>query len=190
MPVRARAVVLATGGMGQVYASTTNPSVSTGDGVALGLRAGAVATDLEFVQFHPSVAVAGSRRGPGVQQPLVSEALRGEGAVLRDGAGDRFMVGAHPLAELAPRDVVAKAITRVQLARRRPATCSSTPAPRRGHPGAPVPDHLAPAPGGRRRPGDRAHAGRPGRALRLGRAGDRPVRPDQRAGLYACGEAA
>jgi L-aspartate oxidase len=111
--VRARAVVLATGGMGQVYAATTNPSVSTGDGVALGLRAGAVATDLEFVQFHPTALY----RGPGArgQQPLVSEALRGEGAVLRDGAGERFMVGVHPLAELAPRDVVAKAITRVQL---------------------------------------------------------------------------
>ncbi|PRY43205.1 L-aspartate oxidase [Geodermatophilus tzadiensis] len=111
--VRARAVVLATGGMGQVYAATTNPAVSTGDGVALGLRAGAVATDLEFVQFHPTSLYL----GPGArgQQPLVSEALRGEGAVLRDGAGERFMVGAHPLAELAPRDVVAKGITRVQL---------------------------------------------------------------------------
>jgi L-aspartate oxidase len=111
--VRARAVVLATGGMGQVYAATTNPAVSTGDGVALGLRAGAVATDLEFVQFHPTALYL----GPGArgQQPLVSEALRGEGAVLRDGAGNRFMTGVHPLAELAPRDVVAKAITRVQL---------------------------------------------------------------------------
>ena len=111
--VRARAVVLATGGMGQVYAATTNPPVSTGDGVALGLRAGAVATDLEFVQFHPTALYLGpDARG---QQPLVSEALRGEGAVLRDGAGERFMVGVHPLAELAPRDVVAKGITRVQL---------------------------------------------------------------------------
>jgi L-aspartate oxidase len=111
--VRARAVVLATGGMGQVYAATTNPPVSTGDGVALGLRAGAVVTDLEFVQFHPTSLY----RGPGArgQQPLVSEALRGEGAVLRDGSGERFMVGVHPLAELAPRDVVAKAVTRVQL---------------------------------------------------------------------------
>lgn len=111
--VRARAVVLATGGMGQVYAATTNPAVSTGDGVALGLRAGAVATDLEFVQFHPTALY----RGPGArgQQPLVSEALRGEGALLRDGAGVRFMTGVHDLAELAPRDVVAKAITRVQL---------------------------------------------------------------------------
>ncbi len=112
--VLARAVVLATGGMGQIYASTTNPSVSTGDGVALGLRAGAVAADLEFVQFHPTSLYL----GPGAtgQQPLISEAMRGEGAFLVDGRGERFMTGIHPLADLAPRDVVAKAITRVMLA--------------------------------------------------------------------------
>jgi len=111
--VLARAVVLATGGMGQVYAVTTNPSVSTGDGVALALRAGAAVTDLEFVQFHPTALYTG--RG-GAQQPLVSEALRGEGAHLRDGDGKRFMVGQHELAELAPRDIVAKAIHRVLTA--------------------------------------------------------------------------
>ncbi|HEX6472769.1 MAG TPA: L-aspartate oxidase [Streptosporangiaceae bacterium] len=105
--VRARAVVLATGGLGQVYSATTNPEVSTGDGVALALRAGAAVTDLEFVQFHPTVLWL----GPGARgrQPLISEAVRGEGAHLIDAAGDRFMVGRHPLAELAPRDVVAKA---------------------------------------------------------------------------------
>lgn len=108
--VRARAVVLATGGIGQVYASTTNPSVSTGDGVAAALRAGAVVRDLEFVQFHPTVAWLGPRsRG---QQPLVSEAVRGEGAFLVDNAGLRFMEGEHELADLAPRDIVAKAIVR------------------------------------------------------------------------------
>ncbi len=108
--VRARAVVLATGGIGQVYASTTNPSVSTGDGVAAALRAGAVVRDLEFVQFHPTVTWLGARsRG---QQPLVSEAVRGEGAFLVDDAGVRFMTGQHELADLAPRDVVAKAILR------------------------------------------------------------------------------
>ena len=108
--VRARAVVLATGGIGQVYASTTNPSVSTGDGVAAALRAGAVLRDLEFVQFHPTVAWLGARsRG---QQPLVSEAVRGEGAFLVDDAGVRFMQGRHELADLAPRDIVAKAILR------------------------------------------------------------------------------
>src|SRR5687768_14826309 len=114
--VLARAVVLATGGMGQIFRSTTNPVVSTGDGVALALRAGAVITDLEFVQFHPTALhVPGG--GPMVDQlPLVSEAMRGEGAYLVDGDGKRFMVGQHDLAELAPRDVVAKAIHRVMLA--------------------------------------------------------------------------
>jgi nicotinate-nucleotide pyrophosphorylase (carboxylating) len=111
--VHAPAVVLATGGMGQIYASTTNPLVSTGDGVAVALRAGAVVRDLEFVQFHPTVLWLG-RESKG-QQPLVSEAVRGEGAVLVDAAGDRFLAGAHPLADLAPRDVVAKAIMQRML---------------------------------------------------------------------------
>ncbi|NDU76327.1 L-aspartate oxidase [Actinomadura sp. DSM 109109] len=106
--VRARAVVLATGGLGQVFSATTNPDVSTGDGVALALRAGAEVTDLEFVQFHPTVLWLGA--GATGQQPLVSEAVRGEGAHLVDHAGVRFMVGRHELAELAPRDVVAKGI--------------------------------------------------------------------------------
>ncbi|WJV47048.1 L-aspartate oxidase [Streptomyces flavofungini] len=111
--VRAPAVVLATGGMGQVFAATTNPSVSTGDGVALALRAGAEVSDLEFVQFHPTVLFLGADAEG--QQPLVSEAVRGEGAHLVDADGVRFMVGAHELAELAPRDIVAKAITRRML---------------------------------------------------------------------------
>jgi len=108
--VRARAVVLATGGMGQVYSATTNPSVSTGDGVALALRAGAEVSDLEFVQFHPTVLWLGPDAEG--QQPLVSEAVRGEGAHLVDADGTRFMLGQHELAELAPRDIVAKAIMR------------------------------------------------------------------------------
>ncbi|MFG1920573.1 L-aspartate oxidase [Cryptosporangium sp. NPDC048952] len=112
--VLARAVVLATGGLGQVFASTTNPAVSTGDGVALALRAGAAVTDLEFVQFHPTALYLGAN-APAGQQPLVSEAMRGEGAYLRNAAGERFMVGRHELAELAPRDVVAKNITREML---------------------------------------------------------------------------
>ncbi|MET7420334.1 L-aspartate oxidase [Dactylosporangium sp. NPDC005555] len=111
--VLARAVVLATGGMGQIYSATTNPVVSTGDGVALALRAGAAVTDIEFVQFHPTALALNNRDS---QQPLVSEALRGEGAYLRDGDGNRFMVGRHDLAELAPRDVVAKGIYRVMRA--------------------------------------------------------------------------
>ncbi|WP_373317069.1 L-aspartate oxidase [Streptomyces sulfonofaciens] len=108
--VHAPAVVLATGGMGQVFSATTNPSVSTGDGVALALRAGAEVSDLEFVQFHPTVLFLGADAEG--QQPLVSEAVRGEGAHLVDAGGVRFMTGQHELGELAPRDIVAKAITR------------------------------------------------------------------------------
>ncbi|MFF7314759.1 L-aspartate oxidase [Streptomyces sp. NPDC008137] len=108
--VHAPAVVLATGGMGQVFSATTNPSVSTGDGVALALRAGAEVSDLEFVQFHPTVLFLGPDAEG--QQPLVSEAVRGEGAHLVDADGTRFMLGRHELAELAPRDIVAKGIMR------------------------------------------------------------------------------
>ncbi|HET9872750.1 MAG TPA: L-aspartate oxidase [Propionibacteriaceae bacterium] len=106
--VRAGAVILASGGIGQIYAATTNPWVSTGDGVAAALRAGARLRDIEFIQFHPTVLYL----GPGArgQLPLVSEAVRGEGAHLLNSAGGRFMVGQHGLAELAPRDVVAKGI--------------------------------------------------------------------------------
>jgi len=103
-------VILATGGMGQVYASTTNPPVSTGDGLALALRAGAVVTDLEFVQFHPTALYLPGHDGQ--QQPLVTEAMRGEGAFLVDAGGSRVMEGVHPLADLAPRDVVAKTMSR------------------------------------------------------------------------------
>ncbi|GAA8851013.1 L-aspartate oxidase [Helicobacter pylori] len=105
---RARAVVLATGGLGQIYSATTNPSVATGDGMAAALRAGAALADLEFVQFHPTVMHLGE--GATGQQPLVSEAVRGEGAVLVDASGEAFMAGVHPMADLAPRDVVARAI--------------------------------------------------------------------------------
>ncbi|HWJ52106.1 MAG TPA: L-aspartate oxidase, partial [Propionibacteriaceae bacterium] len=106
--VHARAVVLATGGIGQIYAVTTNPPVSTGDGVAVALRAGARLRDIEFIQFHPTVLYLGS--GARGQLPLVSEAVRGEGGLLVNSSGRRFMLGQHELAELAPRDVVAKAI--------------------------------------------------------------------------------
>ncbi|QYJ03742.1 L-aspartate oxidase [Nocardioides panacisoli] len=116
--VRCRAVVLAAGGLGQVFSQTTNPPVSTGDGMALALRAGATLRDLEFVQFHPTVMYLGpDSRG---QQPLISEAVRGEGAFLVDDAGDRIMVGVHELADLAPRDVVAKTIMKRMLATGRP----------------------------------------------------------------------
>jgi L-aspartate oxidase len=99
----ADAVILASGGAGQLYTHTTNPAVATGDGVAAALRAGVVVTDVEFYQFHPtSLAVPGN--------PLISEAVRGEGAVLLSAAGERFMHRVHPDAELAPRDVVARGI--------------------------------------------------------------------------------
>jgi len=103
--VRAGAVVLASGGAGQLFADTTNPSLSTGDGVAAALRAGAVLADLEFVQFHPTALhIEGDPR------PLISEAMRGEGAVLRDGDGTAVMAGVHPLGDLAPRDIVTRAV--------------------------------------------------------------------------------
>ncbi len=108
--VHAPAVVLATGGMGQIFSATTNPPVSTGDGVALALRAGAEISDVEFVQFHPTVLFLGADAEG--QQPLVSEAVRGEGAHLVDADGVRFMTGQHELGELAPRDIVAKGIMR------------------------------------------------------------------------------
>ena len=101
--LEADVVILATGGAGSLYLHTTNPAVATGDGVAAAWRAGASVTDLEFYQFHPTaLAVPGT--------PLVSEAVRGEGAVLRNVRGERFMLTVHPDAELAPRDVVARAI--------------------------------------------------------------------------------
>jgi L-aspartate oxidase len=112
--VLAPAVVLATGGIGQVFRSSTNPAGATGDGIAAALRAGAVLGDLEFVQFHPTVLWLGT--GAKGQVPLISEAVRGEGALLLDIDGYRFMPAVHEMAELAPRDVVAHAIVRQMAA--------------------------------------------------------------------------
>jgi L-aspartate oxidase len=103
--LRAPCVVVATGGAGQLWATTSNPAGATADGVALALRAGVAVADLAFMQFHPTVLAL-----PGTQPFLISEAVRGEGAYLRGKDGTRFMVGYHPMAELAPRDVVARAI--------------------------------------------------------------------------------
>ena len=105
--VHARSVLLASGGAGQVYSDTTNPAVATGDGIAAALAAGAELADMEFYQFHPTALSLS-----GVPRFLLSEALRGEGAWLVNAAGERFMHRYHPLLELAPRDVVARAITR------------------------------------------------------------------------------
>jgi L-aspartate oxidase len=106
----APAVLLASGGLGQLYQATSNPAEATADGLAVALRAGATLADVEFVQFHPTVLFTGS--GTRGRRPLVTEAVRGEGAVLVDGRGRRVMTGVHPLADLAPRDVVSAAITR------------------------------------------------------------------------------
>lgn len=105
--VTARGVLIAAGGAGQVYSDTTNPAVATGDGIALAAEAGAELADMEFYQFHPTAFSL-----PGAPRFLLSEALRGEGAYLRNDRGERFMERYHPLLELAPRDVVARAITR------------------------------------------------------------------------------
>ncbi len=107
MDIRAHDTIVATGGAGQLFAVTTNPLVSTGDGIALSLRAGAAVADVEFMQFHPTAL-----HHPSMPRPLLSEALRGEGAVLRDEHGVAFMADDHPLADLAPRDVVSRAIAR------------------------------------------------------------------------------
>src|SRR5580700_413945 len=105
--VEACAVLLASGGAGQVYSDTTNPAVATGDGIAMAYRAGAAVSDMEFYQFHPTAFSV-----PGAPRFLLSEALRGEGAFLVNAKGERFMERYHRLLELAPRDVVAREITR------------------------------------------------------------------------------
>ena len=108
--INARAVLVAAGGAGQVYSDTTNPAVATGDGIALSAEAGAALADMEFYQFHPTALSL-----PGAPRFLLSEALRGEGAILLNDRGERFMQRYHPLLELAPRDVVARAIAREGL---------------------------------------------------------------------------
>ena len=105
--IRARHTLFASGGSGQLFAVTTNPSPATGDGTAMALRAGVPVADVEFVQFHPTAL-----HHAATPRTLISEAVRGEGAVLRDDRGVAFMAGEHPLADLAPRDVVSRAIAR------------------------------------------------------------------------------
>lgn len=104
----AKATLIATGGAGHVYSHTTNPTVSTGDGIALGYNSGCTLQDMEFVQFHPTTLAIGDKKPISIF--LISEAVRGEGAVLRNIHGERFMPDIHPDAEMAPRDIVARAI--------------------------------------------------------------------------------
>src|SRR5277367_3814653 len=118
-----RAVVLATGGIGHLYAVTTNPHEARGLGLAIAARAGAVVADPEFVQFHPTAIMVG--RDPA---PLATEALRGEGATLINDKGERFMLARHPLAELAPRDIVARGVF-AEIAAGRGAFLDATSAP-------------------------------------------------------------
>lgn len=109
-PIRfeANATLIATGGCGQVYSRTTNPPIATGDGIALGIRAGCEVQDMEFMQFHPTTLALGDKKPISIF--LITEAVRGEGGVLRNIHGERFMPNYHPDAELAPRDIVARAI--------------------------------------------------------------------------------
>jgi L-aspartate oxidase len=106
--ISAPSVILASGGLGHLYGATTNPEGSTGDGIALALWAGVPVSDLEFIQFHPTMLFAAARRGG--RRPLITEAIRGEGAILLDSQGNSVTAGVHPMGDLAPRDVVAAAI--------------------------------------------------------------------------------
>ena len=106
--ISAPSVILASGGLGHLYGATTNPEGSTGDGIALALWAGVAVSDLEFIQFHPTMLYGGSRGGG--RRPLITEAIRGEGAILLDSQGNSVTAGVHPMGDLAPRDVVAAAI--------------------------------------------------------------------------------
>jgi L-aspartate oxidase len=108
--ISAPSVILASGGLGHLYGATTNPEGSTGDGIALALWAGVPVSDLEFIQFHPTMLFAGRGSNTGGRRPLITEAIRGEGAILLDSQGNSVTAGVHPMGDLAPRDVVAAAI--------------------------------------------------------------------------------
>ena len=178
--VSARAVLIAAGGAGQVYSDTTNPAVATGDGIALAAEPGAELADMEFYQFHPTALSL-----PGAPRFLLSEALRGEGAYLRNDRGERFMERYHPLLELAPRDVVARAIAREGMgaAPGEAARCPSRHASRQGHRPAPALSRHQRLPGPvRARPRPRPDSRASGGALPDGRHPHRSRRPHHPAG--------
>ena len=176
----ASAVLLATGGAGQVFSETTNPAVATGDGIALAFNAGARVADLEFVQFHPTAL-----KKADAPRFLISEALRGEGARLINVHGDTFMTKYHPDGDLAPRDVVARGIVRESEATGRAGV---------SHAGAPecrtrpptVSDDRRDVPAGRNRHRGGPHSGRSRCALSHGRRGDRRVGPHVAARTVRC----
>ncbi len=187
--ITARAVVIACGGYGQVFASTSNPPAVTGDGIAMALRAGLPVRDVEFVQFHPTVLWRGPEaRG---QQALVSEAVRGEGAILFDAAGERIMEGVHPQEDLAPRDVVSAAIS-ARMAEA-PGGVDDHVYLDATHMGErfarALPDDSRGLSGGRTRPGTRSDPGCAGGPLLLRRDhGRASTAPPRCAGLFAVGE--
>ena len=145
--IASRAVVLATGGIGHLYAVTTNPAEASGLGLAIAARAGAIIADPEFVQFHPTAIMVG--RDPA---PLATEALRGEGATLINDKGERFMPARHPLAELAPRDIVARGVF-AEIAAGRGAFLDATQGARRAF-RRKISDRLCKLHGRRHRSGD------------------------------------
>ena len=165
-------MILATGGLGNLYAATTNPAGSTGDGVALAMWAGLAVSDIEFIQFHPTMLFDGHAGG---RRPLITEAVRGEGAVLVDRQGNSVTAGVHPMGDLAPRDVVAGAIDARMAATGDP--CVYLDAQRHRGLQAAVSDRHRGVPGGGYRSDPRAHPGGAGCALQLRRRGHRCVRP-------------
>ena len=169
--VHAPSVILATGGLGHLYAATTNPEGSTGDGVALAMWAGLPVCDLEFIQFHPTMLFDGHAGG---RRPLITEAVRGEGAILVDSQGHSVTEGVHPMGDLAPRDVVAAAIDARLTADRRPLRLSRRARYRRLRDA--VPDRHRGVPGRGHRSDASGHSRRPRCALQLRRRDHRRVR--------------